>query len=73
VAFVVLDDYQRKGIGASLLAYVTYLGKKKGLLGFTAAVLMENQQMIRLFEKNGFIIDKRDEGGVYELSMSFKE
>ncbi|HYA85607.1 MAG TPA: GNAT family N-acetyltransferase [Nitrospirota bacterium] len=73
VAFVVRDEYQRKGIGASLLAYITYLGKKKGLLGFTAAVLMENQQMLHLFEKMGFMIDKHMEGGVYELSMSFKE
>jgi GNAT superfamily N-acetyltransferase len=73
VAFVVRDDYQRRGIGASLLAYVTYLAKKKGLLGFTAAVLMENQQMLQLFESMGFNIDKRTEGGLYELIMSFRE
>jgi GNAT superfamily N-acetyltransferase len=73
VAFVVRDDYQGKGIGASLLAYVTYLAKKKGLLGFTAAVLMENQQMLQLFEKMGFNIDKRSVGGLYELTMSFRE
>jgi len=73
VAFVVRDDYQRRGIGASLLAYITYLAKKKGLLGFTAAVLMENQQMLQLFETMGFNIDKRNDGGVYELIMSFRE
>jgi len=73
VAFVVRDDYQNRGIGAALLTYVTYLARKSGLLGFTAAVLMENRQMLQLFEKAGFIIEKRAEGGMYELKMSFRE
>ncbi len=73
VAFVVRDDYQGKGIGATLLSYVTYLARKSGLLGFTAAVLMENRQMLQLFEKMGFNIEKRSEGGVYELTMSFRD
>jgi len=73
VAFVVRDDYQGKGIGATLLTYVTYLARKSGLLGFTAAVLMENRQMLQLFENAGFNIEKRTDGGVYELTMSFRE
>jgi acyl-CoA hydrolase/GNAT superfamily N-acetyltransferase len=73
VAFVVRDDHQGKGIGAALLTYVTYLARKSGLLGFTAAVLMENRQMLQLFEKMGFNIEKHSEGGMYELTMSFRE
>jgi len=73
VAFVVRDDHQAKGIGATLLSYVTYLAKKSGLLGFTAQVLMENRQMLQLFEKMGFIIEKRAEGGMYDLKMSFRD
>jgi acyl-CoA hydrolase/GNAT superfamily N-acetyltransferase len=73
VAFVVRDDYQGKGVGAELLTYVTYLAKKSGLLGFTAAVLMENRQMLQLFEKMGFNIEKRAEAGIYELKMSFRD
>lgn len=72
VAFVVRDEYQGRGIGAVLLTYVTYLAKKSGLLGFTAAVLTENRQMLQLFEKAGFNIEKRSDGGVYELMMSFR-
>lgn len=72
-AFVVRDDHQGKGIGQELLTYITYLARKQGLLGFTAAVLMENRQMLQLFEKMGFIIEKRAEGGMYELKMSFRE
>ncbi|HET6363710.1 MAG TPA: GNAT family N-acetyltransferase, partial [Nitrospirota bacterium] len=73
VAFVVRDDYQGKGIGATLLSYVTYLARRKGLHGFTAAVLMENTQMLQLFEKAGFNIEKRTDSGIYELTMSFRE
>jgi GNAT superfamily N-acetyltransferase len=73
VAFVVRDDYQNRGIGAVLLSYITYLARKKGLHGFTAAVLMENTQMLQLFEKAGFNMEKSTEGGVYELTMSFRD
>ena len=73
VAFVVRDDHQDMGIGAELLSYVTYLARKSGLLGFTAAVLMDNRHMLQLFESMGFIIEKRAESGVYELKMSFRD
>ncbi len=73
VAFVVRDDYQGKGVGAELLTYVTYLAKKSGLLGFTAAVLIENRQMLQLFEKMGFSIEMRADAGIYELKMSFRD
>jgi len=39
VAFAVGDDYQGKGVGTELLSYLTYLGRRSGLLGFTAEVL----------------------------------
>ena len=73
VAFVVRDDYQNKGIGSELLSYLTYLAKKQGLLGFTAEVLTENTQMLHLFEKMGFDIEKRAAEGVYELKMAFRQ
>ncbi len=73
VAFVVRDGYQGRGIGAVLLAYLTFLAKKQGLLGFTASVLQDNKPMLHLFEGAGFSIEKRLDAGVYELVMSFRE
>lgn len=72
VAFVVRDDYQNMGIGKELLSYLTYLAKKNGLHGFSAEVLMDNKQMLHLFEKMGFVVEKRLDAGVYELTMSFR-
>jgi hypothetical protein len=34
---------------------------------------MENMQMLQLFERMGFNIEKRAEAGIYELKMSFRE
>jgi RimJ/RimL family protein N-acetyltransferase len=40
IAFLVRDDYKNKGIVWELLSYITYLAKKKGLLDFSAQVLI---------------------------------
>jgi ribosomal protein S18 acetylase RimI-like enzyme len=73
VAFAVRDDYQGQGIGRELLNYLTYLAKKRGLLGFTADVLADNWSMLHLFNDMGFDIKKRLEAGAYELKMTFKQ
>jgi acyl-CoA hydrolase/GNAT superfamily N-acetyltransferase len=73
VAFAVQDEYQNKGVGSEILSYLTFLAKRRGLLGFTAEVLRENQPMLHLFEKMGFIIEKRSSTSVLELKMAFRE
>jgi GNAT superfamily N-acetyltransferase len=73
VAFVVRDDRQGQGIGSELMAYVTYLAKKQGLLGFTAEVLVGNEPMLKLFEKGGFDISRQREQGVFELELRFRD
>ncbi len=72
VAFVVRDEYQNQGIGTELITYLTQLAKRAGLNGFTAEVLAENKQMLHLFEKMGFDIERALSSGVYELTMSFR-
>jgi len=72
VALVVRDKYQQRGVGTEMLTYLTFLAKRRGLLGFTAEVLMGNTPMMRLFEKMGFEMHRVIEEGVYELKMSFR-
>ena len=71
LAFAVLDEFQNKGIGWELINYLTYLAKREGLLGFTAEVLVENRPMLHLLEKMGFDMERHNDGGVWELRMSF--
>ncbi|MFA5181722.1 MAG: GNAT family N-acetyltransferase [Syntrophales bacterium] len=73
VAFAVKDTHQQLGIGTELLAYLTYLAKRQGLLGFTAEVLAENQPMMHTFEKGGFDLEKKIVAGLWELKMTFRE
>jgi len=71
-AFVVRDDFQKRGIGTELLKYLTYLAQKQGLLGFTAEVLVENKPMLHVFQKMGFDIQKSISAGLFELKMMFR-
>jgi len=73
VALVVADAYQKMGVGHDLLAYLTHLAKRRGLLGFTAEVLVENKPMLNLFKNMRFDIEKKSEEGVYEMKMLFRD
>ncbi|HSB51427.1 MAG TPA: GNAT family N-acetyltransferase, partial [Dissulfurispiraceae bacterium] len=71
MAFVVRDEYQNRGIGTELVSYLTFIARKKGLLGFTAEVLSDNDPMLHLFETMFPRIEKKRKEEVYELKMSF--
>ncbi len=73
IALAIRDEYQSQGLGTELIRYLTYLAKRKGLLGFTAEVLMGNQPVFSLFDKMGFDVQKRNESGVYEMKLFFKD
>jgi acyl-CoA hydrolase/RimJ/RimL family protein N-acetyltransferase len=73
VAIVVGDDYQKKSVGTEILFYLTAIARQRGLLGFTAEVLLDNEPMLRLFDKLGFDIDRRWEENMYILNIPFKE
>lgn len=71
VAILVRDEYQDRGVATELLTYLTYLGKRNGLLRFTAEVLKENVKMLHLFEKMGFDIRLSTSADIIELEMDF--
>lgn len=70
IALVVSDEEQNKGIGTTLLSYLTYLAKRQGLLGFKASMLVDNKPMLHIFEKNGFEIQSISEG-IHDLKLVF--
>ena len=72
VAFAVRDQYQNRGIGTELLAYLTQIARRQGLHGFTAKILRENEPMLRVFEKMSFPTRTRTEGDAYRLEISLK-
>jgi GNAT superfamily N-acetyltransferase len=74
IAFAVRDDYQNQGIGQVLLSYLTDMARRQGLLGFTAAVLTDNETMLHVFAKR-FEIKKEMTIpiGVDILMMTFRQ
>jgi len=72
VALMVKDEYQNQGIGTELLTHLTFIAKRRGLLGFSAEVLKENRVMLHLFEKMGFNIEKETLPEVYTLRLGFR-
>lgn len=70
VAFTVKDTYQNRGVGTELLEYLTYLAKKRGLIGFEAELLTENKPMFRVFTKADFQLVKV-ENNMYFMKKTF--
>lgn len=71
LAFVVRDDYHNMGVGTELLKHLTYIGKKKGFLGFTAEVLTDNLAMINLFKAAGYHMEKKCGEDMYHFKLMF--
>jgi acetyltransferase len=63
-AMLVLDEYQREGIGTELLRRLVEIGRDEGLEAITADILRQNRAMQHVCKKLGFEIiygDVRDE------------
>lgn len=73
VAFVVADDHQGRGIGSILLEHLAAAGRERGLTRFTALVLAENRQMLRVFIDAGYQPDRQFDGSEVELSFDIGE
>ena len=73
MALAVRDDWQNRGIGTELLAYLSEIARRQGLLGFTADVLGENRPVIRLLDKAGLDVKKQISDGVFSITANFRE
>jgi RimJ/RimL family protein N-acetyltransferase/NAD-dependent dihydropyrimidine dehydrogenase PreA subunit len=73
LGLVVRDDYQNRGVGTELLSHLIYLARRRGLVGLTAEVLVENRPMLHLVEKAGLDVEKKLVAGVWELKLAFQE
>jgi GNAT superfamily N-acetyltransferase len=73
VSFLVRDDWQAKGIGTDLLEILTEIARKRGVIGFDARVLAQNQLMLSVFYNSGFRITTKKEEDTYLISYEFRE
>lgn len=67
VAVAVIDEMQRRGLGRALLTILAKVAREHGIKTFSLIVLPENQQMLGLLRKMGWIHQAKLVGGVYEI------
>ena len=73
VAFLVQDEWQKKGLGTLLLAYLTQIAKQRGVRRFYAKVLPVNKAMLTVFHNSGYKINTEFDGDVYSITYSLKK
>lgn len=70
VAFTVEEDYHGQGIAGRLLQALAAVARDRGIAVLEAEVLSENPSMLRVFERTGWPLRKRSEGGVVHLELT---
>jgi acyl-CoA synthetase (NDP forming)/RimJ/RimL family protein N-acetyltransferase len=69
VAFVARDEHQGRGLGSILLEHLAAAARENGLQRFEAEVLVENQQMVRVFRQAGYQVSRAFAEGVLHLEF----
>jgi acyl-CoA hydrolase/RimJ/RimL family protein N-acetyltransferase len=72
VAYMIHPDWQGTGLGTALQDRLVEYARGRGLRGFTADVLCDNEAMLAVLAKSGCRIEKRVASGVYEVTMWFE-
>jgi RimJ/RimL family protein N-acetyltransferase len=67
VAFIVTDEFQRRGIASLLLEQLAAAAWRVGIKRFTAQTHSDNAGMIRVFKASGFPVTSTMEHGVVTL------
>jgi ribosomal protein S18 acetylase RimI-like enzyme len=68
-AVAVVDEFQRRGLGSALMSILGKVARDHRIKTFTLIVLPENQQMLGLLRKMGWIHRAKLSGGVYDISF----
>lgn len=69
LAFMVVDQYQTRGIGAALLRHLVAIARESGLRELTADVLSDNLPMLKILERGGFRPAAARERGTKQLTL----
>jgi RimJ/RimL family protein N-acetyltransferase len=69
VAFVVRDDHQGRGLGPQLLHHLAAAARPNGIERFEAAVLPDNQPMLKVFARSGWLARRRLEDGAVVVTL----
>lgn len=71
LAFVVLEGWQGRGIGAAMMSAMCRIARARGLAGFRADVLQLDKPMLAVFHSLGLVVSSRRETEGYHLELRF--
>ena len=69
VAFLIEDALQGRGIATRMLERLAEIAREKGITTFDAYVLGDNRKMMDVFLHTGFAVERRLDGGVFQVSF----
>lgn len=69
VAFLVMDEYQRDGIGLLLLDHLADAARPLGITHFVAETQTDNRGMMGVFQDSGFPVTSTIEDEIYFVSF----
>ena len=70
VAFLIEDALQGRGIATRMLERLAEIAREKAITTFDAYVLGDNRKMMDVFMHTGFEVERRLDGGVFQVSFS---
>jgi acyl-CoA hydrolase len=73
VAFIVQDEWQKKGMGTFLLEYLAQVARKRGVRRFYAKVLPTNKAMLTVFYNSGYDVHTQFDGEAYSVEFDLAE
>ena len=71
IAFGLINEYQGKGIGSSLIRHLTAIGREAGLRELVAEVLTDNLPMLKVFERSGLAMSTTREGTIVHVTLRY--
>jgi GNAT superfamily N-acetyltransferase len=69
VAFLVEDDFQKRGIGTRLLDHLAEIARQHDITHFSADVLVDNHVMLSVFRSAGYALTSHASYGVTHLEF----
>jgi GNAT superfamily N-acetyltransferase len=70
IAFVVEEDFQRRGIASRLLRQLAHIARANGITRFEADVLAGNTPMLTVFRRSGLPMNTSEGEGVVHATLS---
>jgi acyl-CoA hydrolase/GNAT superfamily N-acetyltransferase len=73
IAFIVRDEWQKRGLGTQMFLHLATIAKENGVEGFQAEMLESNRGMVQVFHKSGFELKSSQEEDVYRMRIPFPD